>query len=139
MVVHLTVGVQMGVVAGGRIGVVDGEGALVEQLRPGEEDVVVVRGGSPRGAGPPCQSRVSHEGECRRFILECRVRAVSSANNPFSSDAIAILREASSGGLRDIDRLATNALRHAASRKVRIVDRSVVGKIVGNHLNNLVD
>lgn len=71
--------------------------------------------------------------------IDYRIRAVSSANNPFSSDAVAILHEASSGRLRDIDRLATNALRHAASRKVRIVDRSVVGKVIGDHLNNLVD
>ena len=70
--------------------------------------------------------------------IEYRVRAVGGDSNPFSSDAVAILHEASSGRLRDIDRLATNALRHAASRKVRIVDRSVLGKVLGDHLNDLV-
>ncbi|MEZ4327742.1 MAG: hypothetical protein R3B40_21165 [Polyangiales bacterium] len=70
--------------------------------------------------------------------IEYRVRAVSRGNNPFSSDAVAILHEASSGRLRDLDRLATNALRHAASRRVRIVDRTVVGKVLGDHLNDLV-
>ncbi|MBK7778656.1 MAG: AAA family ATPase [Sandaracinaceae bacterium] len=70
--------------------------------------------------------------------IEYRVRAVGGDANPFSSDAVAILHEASSGRLRDIDRLATNALRHAASRKVRIVDRSVLGKVLGDHLNDLV-
>ena len=44
----------------------------------------------------------------------------------------------SSGRVRDLDRLATNALRHAASRRVRIVDRSVVGKVLGDHLNDLI-
>jgi general secretion pathway protein A len=70
--------------------------------------------------------------------IEYRVRAVGGDTTPFSSDAVAILHEASSGRLRDIDRLATNALRHAASRKVRIVDRSVLGKVLGDHLNHLV-
>jgi type II secretory pathway predicted ATPase ExeA len=70
--------------------------------------------------------------------IEYRVRAVGGDGSPFSSDAIAIIHEASSGRLRDIDRLATNALRHAAARKVRIVDRSIVGKVLGDHLNDLI-
>lgn len=70
--------------------------------------------------------------------IEHRCRT-AGGQNPFSSDAVAILHEASSGRLRDIDRLATNALRHAAARKVRVIDRSVVGKVVADHLDDLLD
>ncbi|MEQ8725985.1 MAG: AAA family ATPase [Sandaracinaceae bacterium] len=44
----------------------------------------------------------------------------------FDSDAIALLHEASDGRLRDIDRIATDALKRAARRKHKRVDRALV-------------
>jgi type II secretory pathway predicted ATPase ExeA len=44
----------------------------------------------------------------------------------FDSDAIALLHEASDGRLRDIDRIATDALKRAARRKHKRVDRALI-------------
>lgn len=44
----------------------------------------------------------------------------------FPDDALAALHELSQGSLREIDRLATAALRDAARRKKKLVDRDVV-------------
>ncbi|MBW2736183.1 MAG: AAA family ATPase [Deltaproteobacteria bacterium] len=44
----------------------------------------------------------------------------------FSSDAVALTHEASSGILRDIDRIATACLKAAARGKHRIVDRELI-------------
>lgn len=44
----------------------------------------------------------------------------------FDSDALALLHEASDGRLRDIDRIATDALKRAARRKHKRVDRALV-------------
>ena len=42
------------------------------------------------------------------------------------ADALAMLHEASGGRLRDIDRIATNALKRAALRKLKKVDRHAI-------------
>jgi len=44
----------------------------------------------------------------------------------FDSDAVALLHEASDGRLRDIDRIATDALKRAARRKHKRVDRALI-------------
>ena len=44
-------------------------------------------------------------------------------------DALATLHEQSQGALREIDRLATAALREAARRKKKLVDREVVTRV----------
>lgn len=44
----------------------------------------------------------------------------------FDSEALTILHEATGGKLRDIDRVATNALKAAARRKVKLVDRHLI-------------
>jgi type II secretory pathway predicted ATPase ExeA len=44
----------------------------------------------------------------------------------FSSDAIAMLHEASSGRLREIDRIATDALKRGARRKLKKIDRQLI-------------
>ncbi len=44
----------------------------------------------------------------------------------FPDDALAALHELSQGALREIDRLVTAALRDAARRKKKLVDRDVV-------------
>jgi general secretion pathway protein A len=44
----------------------------------------------------------------------------------FPDDAVATLHELSQGSLREIDRLATTALREAARRKKKLVDRELI-------------
>jgi len=44
----------------------------------------------------------------------------------FSSDALSMLHEGTVGRLRDIDRVATQALKRAAKRKLKTVDRDIV-------------
>lgn len=47
----------------------------------------------------------------------------------FPDDALAALHELSQGALREIDRLASAALREAARRKKKLVDRDVVTRV----------
>jgi general secretion pathway protein A len=58
-----------------------------------------------------------------------RLTAAGSDRALFPDDALAALHEASQGALREIDRLATAALRDAARRKKKLVDRDVVTKV----------
>ena len=55
-----------------------------------------------------------------------RLKAVGSKREILSTDTVALIHEASSGLLRDIDRLATACLKAAAKGKHRIVDRELV-------------
>jgi hypothetical protein len=48
----------------------------------------------------------------------------------FASDAVAMLHEATLGALRDIDRLATAALREAAKKKRKLVERDTIARVV---------
>lgn len=48
----------------------------------------------------------------------------------FASDALAMLHEAASGALRDLDRLATAALREAAKRKKKLVERDTLASVL---------
>ena len=50
----------------------------------------------------------------------------------FSSDAIALIHEETHGRLRDIDRIATDALELGGRRKLRIVDRELVVRVFGD-------
>lgn len=62
--------------------------------------------------------------------LRYRLRAVGCDKELFSEDAVAMLHEATAGAMRDLDRFATAALRDAAKRKKRLVERDVIGRIV---------
>ena len=55
-----------------------------------------------------------------------RLKAVGSKREILSTDTVALIHEASSGLLRDIDRIATACLKAAAKGKHRIVDRELV-------------
>ena len=48
----------------------------------------------------------------------------------FASDALALLHEGTAGRLRDIDRVASECLRHAAASGNRIVDRAIVSRVL---------
>jgi general secretion pathway protein A len=62
--------------------------------------------------------------------IRARLAAAGTTKELFTSDAIAILHEAVSGSLRDIDRIAHNALRSSARRKRKLVERDVVQAIL---------
>ena len=61
--------------------------------------------------------------------VRMRVVRVGGSKELFSSDAIALLHEAA-GGLRDVDRVATLALRLAARRKRKTVERDIVARVL---------
>jgi type II secretory pathway predicted ATPase ExeA len=48
----------------------------------------------------------------------------------FDSDALALLHEASGGRLRDIDRIATEALKRTARRKLKHADRQLIAGVL---------
>ena len=48
----------------------------------------------------------------------------------FASDALTLIHEVTAGQLRDIDRIATNALRTASRRKLKAVDRELLQDII---------
>lgn len=62
--------------------------------------------------------------------VRMRVARVGGSKELFSNDALALLHEAAAGSLRDIDRLATAALRLAARRKRKAVDRDILARVV---------
>lgn len=58
-----------------------------------------------------------------------RLQGAGGKQSLLSSDALALLHEATAGSLRDIDRLATEALRRAAKRKLKAVDRQLIQEV----------
>jgi type II secretory pathway predicted ATPase ExeA len=58
-----------------------------------------------------------------------RLAAAGTDRALFPDDALATLHEQSQGALREIDRLANAALREAARRKKKLVDRDVVTRV----------
>ena len=62
--------------------------------------------------------------------LAYRLRRAGCDRAVFASDAIALLHEAARGLPRDLDRLATAALKTAARRKLSLVDQPVVTAIL---------
>jgi general secretion pathway protein A len=62
-----------------------------------------------------------------------RLRLAGAERDLFTSDALALLHEGALGILRDVDRLATAALRHAAARKLNQVDRALIAALVQAH------
>lgn len=58
-----------------------------------------------------------------------RMRRAGAERDVFSSDAIALMHEASRGHLRDLDRVATACLKLAHKKKLRIVDRDLVVRV----------
>ena len=62
--------------------------------------------------------------------LRTRLARVGATKDIFSADALAILHEAAGSSLRDTDRLATAALRAAARKKKKLVERDVLTRIL---------
>lgn len=61
--------------------------------------------------------------------IRFRLRAAGCERDLFPDDALAVLHELSQGALREIDRLAAAALRDAARRQKKLVDRDVVTRV----------
>jgi general secretion pathway protein A len=62
--------------------------------------------------------------------VEHRLRHAGASKLLLGSDALTILHEATHGQMRDIDRIATNALRAAARRKQAMVDRELLEDVL---------
>lgn len=60
--------------------------------------------------------------------LRLRLRRAGCDRDLFDSDALALLHQATQGAMRDLDRLATHALRLAAAKKRRLIDRAIVSQ-----------
>jgi general secretion pathway protein A len=58
-----------------------------------------------------------------------RLAAAGTDRALFPDDALSTLHEQSQGALREIDRLATAALREAARRKKKLVDRELITRV----------
>lgn len=58
--------------------------------------------------------------------LRLRLRRAGCDRDLFDSDALALLHQATQGAMRDLDRLATHALRLAAAKKRRLIDRAIL-------------
>lgn len=58
--------------------------------------------------------------------VEYRLRQAGASKLLLGAGALTILHEATRGQLRDIDRVATNAMRTAARRKLSLVDRELI-------------
>jgi len=62
--------------------------------------------------------------------IEHRMNEANAKSQVFSSDAFTLIHEATQGRLRDIDRVATLALKQAARRKLKIVDRDLITRVL---------
>lgn len=61
--------------------------------------------------------------------LAFRLKRVACERDVFSSDAISLMHEASRGQLRDLDRIATDCLKLAHRKRMRIVDKDIVVRV----------
>ncbi|MEZ4445759.1 MAG: hypothetical protein R3B72_42175 [Polyangiaceae bacterium] len=65
--------------------------------------------------------------------IRFRLDTVGCTREIYTTDAIAMLHEASLGSLREIDRVATAAMRSAARKKRKLVERDVVEHVLAAH------
>ena len=60
------------------------------------------------------------------------MQAAGCEREVFNSDALALLHEQAQGRLREVDRACVDALRLAARRKLRFVDRDLIVAVLGD-------
>ena len=70
-------------------------------------------------------------GDTNEYVSH-RMKRAGCEREVFTSDALALLHEDAKGRLRDIDRIATDALKLAAKRKHKTIDRELVGRILAD-------
>jgi type II secretory pathway predicted ATPase ExeA len=63
--------------------------------------------------------------------VRLRMRRAGCDRDVFTEEALAALHEAAGSSLREIDRMATTALREAARRKKKLIERDVMARFVG--------
>lgn len=61
--------------------------------------------------------------------VEHRTKQAGATRPPFLADALTMLHESTGGRLRDVDRVATAALKSAARRKMSQVDRDLIVQV----------
>lgn len=77
-----------------------------------------------------------------RFLREddplriTRLARVGATKDIFSADALSMLHEAAGSSLRDTDRIATAALRTAARRKKKLVERDLLARILQSEVED---
>ncbi len=62
--------------------------------------------------------------------IRMRMRRAGCDREVFCSDAIAMLHEAATGAMRDLDRLAQAALREGARKKRRLIERDTIQRVL---------
>lgn len=63
-----------------------------------------------------------------------RLKLAGSEKNVFSPEALGLMHEHATGALRDIDRIASAAMRDAARRKRKTVDREAVERVLAGRM-----
>ncbi len=63
-----------------------------------------------------------------------RLKHAGAEKNLFAQDAITLMHEHATGALRDVDRVASGAMRDAARRKRKTVDRDAVERVLAGRL-----
>lgn len=71
-----------------------------------------------------------HTPEDTANYIQHRLKKAGVRTEIFTSDAIAILHEAALGSLRDVDRVATAALKEASRKRRKLVERDTVERIL---------
>jgi general secretion pathway protein A len=64
--------------------------------------------------------------------VRLRLLRAGADREVFTADAITMLHGAAGSSLREIDRMATAALREAARRKKKLVERDVMARVIGD-------
>jgi general secretion pathway protein A len=62
--------------------------------------------------------------------IRMRLNRAGCTRELFATDAVALLHEATGGAMREIDRLAAAALREAARKKRKLVERDVIARVI---------
>jgi len=86
-------------------------------------------------------SRIHHRftlhdatGEDVAEYINHRIKLAGAEKSLFAADAISLMHEHATGALRDINRLASSAMRDAARRKRKAVDRQAVERVLAGRV-----
>jgi type II secretory pathway predicted ATPase ExeA len=64
--------------------------------------------------------------------VRIRLRRVGCERDLFAAEALTLLHQSAGSSLREVDRLASAALRETARRKKKLVDRDVMARVAGD-------
>ena len=104
----------------------------VDELLDGLELHVGDRKGPTTRIGLPVTG-FAHSPDDTAEYIRFRLDAIGCTREIYTSDAIAMLHEAALGSLREIDRVATAAMRSAARKKRKLVERDIVEHVLAAH------